>query len=315
MRILITGAAGNLGSFMARFLTDSPHQLRLMIHRKELAPELQAAPNVEVVRADLGDPSTLVGVCEGVDSIVHFAGVLFEPRPASFLPRTNVSFVENLLAEARAAEVGKFILISFPHVEGDTTPERPASGRMDGNPPSVHAQTRLQAERAVLTHAQGSPTTAVILRSGTIYGRGVLMIEAARRLMRWRLLPVWRGSTWYHWLALPDFLSAVRAAIESEHVQGIYHLGDDQPLPIQDGLDRFAAHWGFPRPARLPGWIFYVAATLVEIFALLTGSASPLHRDFIRIGMVSHVGDTDRMKAELLPELAYPRLDDGLSLL
>ena len=141
------------------------------------------------------------------------------------------------------------------------------------------------------------------------------MIEAARWLMRRRLLPVWREPTWYHWLALPDFLSCVRAAIEGEGVRGIYHLGDDRPLTLQDGLDRIAAHWGFAKPLRLLRWIFYVAAAKVEAFALLTGSAAPLHRDFIRIGMVSHVGDTTRMKRELLPRLAYPSLDDGLSLL
>jgi uncharacterized protein YbjT (DUF2867 family) len=133
--------------------------------------------------------------------------------------------------------------------------------------------------------------------------------------MRRRMLPVWRQPTWYQWLAVPDFLSCVRAAIEGDQVRGIYHLGDDEPLTLQDGLDMFAAHWGYPKPIRLPRWSFFAAAAVVEAFAILTGSAAPLHRDFIRIGMVSHIGDTSRMKAELLPGLAYPSLDDGLSLL
>jgi nucleoside-diphosphate-sugar epimerase len=157
--------------------------------------------------------------------------------------------------------------------------------------------------------------TPVILRSGTIYGRGVLMLEAARWLMRRRMLPIWRKPTWYHWLALPDFLACARAAIEGESVGGIYQLGDDLPLTVQDGLDRFADHWGYPRSLRLPGWTFYAAATAVEAYALVTGRPSPLHRDFIRIGMISHVGDTTRMKEDLLPELAYPTLEDGLPLI
>ncbi len=315
MRVLITGAAGNLGGFLARFLLDSPHRLRLMTHRTEIGSDLGAAGNVEVVQADLSDPSTLEGVCTGVDCIVHFAGVLFEPRPARFLPLTNVVFVQNLLDEALAAGVEKFVLVSFPHVEGDTSPESPASGRLDIEPPSMHARTRLQAEREILKRSEGSGMIPVILRSGTLYGGGVLMLEAARWLMSRRMLPIWRKPTWYHWLALPDFLTCVRAAIESENVNGIYQLGDDLPLTIQDGLDRLADHWGYPRPWRLPGWTFYFAATVVEAFAVVTGKSSPLHRDFIRIGMISHVGDTTRMKEDLLPELAYPTLDDGLPLL
>lgn len=315
MRILITGAAGNLGSFLAAALIESPHELRLMTHRTEMAPDLRAGSNVEVLRADLGAPGTLTGVCTGVDCIVHVAGVLFKPRPASFLARTNVTYVENILQTAIREGVGKFILVSFPHVEGDTTPTNPATGRLDATPPSVHARTRLEAERLVLDRAEGTTTSPVILRTGTVYGRGVLMIEAARWLMQSRLLAVWRGATWYHWLALPDFLSCARAAIESDGVRGIYHLGDDKPLTLQDALDRIADHWGVARPPRLPRWTFYAAATAVEAFALITGSTAPLHRDFIRIGMVSHFGDTARMKQDLLPQLAYPSLEKGLCLL
>lgn len=65
----------------------------------------------------------------------------------------------------------------------------------------------------------------------------------------------------------------------------------------------------------MPGWTFFAAATAVEAYALITGKPSPLHRDFIRIGMISHVGDTTRMKEDLLTALKYPTLDDGLTLL
>jgi hypothetical protein len=40
-----------------------------------------------------------------------------------------------------------------------------------------------------------------------------------------------------------------------------------------------------------------------------------LTRDFIKIGMVSSVADTTRMKRELLPRLAYPSLTAGIELL
>jgi nucleoside-diphosphate-sugar epimerase len=37
--ILITGAAGNLGSLLARYLVQGGHKLRLMYHRKPLATQ------------------------------------------------------------------------------------------------------------------------------------------------------------------------------------------------------------------------------------------------------------------------------------
>jgi uncharacterized protein YbjT (DUF2867 family) len=43
MRLLITGAAGNLGSRLARSLLDSRHELRLMVHRRPLPFDEEAA--------------------------------------------------------------------------------------------------------------------------------------------------------------------------------------------------------------------------------------------------------------------------------
>ena len=87
------------------------------------------------------------------------------------------------------------------------------------------------------------------------------------------------------------------------------------PLTLQAFLDRAAAHWGYKRPIRLPGWLFPLAGLLVELGATVLRKPAPITRDFIRIGKASYVGDTTRMRQELLPDLAYPSLDSGLSLL
>lgn len=315
MRVLITGAAGNLGSLLTRSMLPGPHTLRLLVHRKALPFDISAFPNASVYRADLGDPGTLAAPCAGIDCIVHFAGLLFAPRPERFLPKTNVGYVQNLVAAALAAGVGKFILISFPHVEGQSSPTRPATGRLDGHPTSVHARTRLAAEQHLFQACKGTSMVPISLRAGMIYGRGVLMIEAGRWLLRHRLLGVWREPTWIHLLALPDFLRCVASAIEGEHVAGIYNLGDDEPLTLQEFLDTIATRWGFRKPWRAPRRAFYIAGWCCEAFATLFRTASPLTRDFIRIGMASYVMDTSRMKQELVGTLDFPRLKDGLILL
>lgn len=313
--ILITGAAGNLGGLLARHLVPSGNALRLMVHRKPLAEDVAKAPNVSAVQADLADPRTLPPVVAGVDVAIHFAGVLFAPRPERFLPETNTRWFSNLLAAALEARVGRVILISFPHVEGPTSVEQPATGRLDRRPMSMHAQTRLEAERLLLARSQGTATTPVVLRLGMVYGRGILMIDAARWLARRRLLCVWREETTMQLLATVDYLSAVEAAILKPGVQGIYHVGDEQPVSLQRFLDEACRVWGCPRPRRVPAWLIYAAAALCEGFALIAGTPSPLTRDFIRIGRVSHWGDTRRARQELIPQLRYPTLESGLSTL
>src|SRR5204862_3232847 len=119
------------------------------------------ASSVEVVQADLARPETLPPVVEGSDCIVHFAGRLFHPRPEKFLPETNTRWFGNLLDAALAARIQRVILISFPHVEGPTTPDHPATGRLDSEPISVHAHTRLEEERLLFSRTQGTATTPV----------------------------------------------------------------------------------------------------------------------------------------------------------
>jgi hypothetical protein len=107
------------------------------------------------VQADLRDPATLGPALSGVDAVVHFAGVLFAPRPERFLPETNTRWFDHLVAAALEARVARLILVSFPHVEGPTSTDEPATGRLDREPVSVHARTRLaEVLPPVLPHAR-----------------------------------------------------------------------------------------------------------------------------------------------------------------
>ena len=313
--ILITGAAGNLGSLLARHLIPGGHKLRLMYHKKPLPADLASAPNVSPVQADLAKPETLPPAIAGANVIVHFAGILFAPRPERFLPVTNTQWFSNLVQAALKAKVERIILISFPHVEGPTTVQQPATGRLDRQPISVHAKTRLEEERLLFERTKETATTPVVLRLGMVYGRGILMIDAARWLAERRLLGVWREPTLFQLISIADYLRATEAAILKPGIRGIYHVGDEQPVTLQQFLDEACCVWNCPRPFRTPLWTVYAVAGLCELFGAIARRPSPLTRDFITIGRVSHWGDTRRAREELIPELTYSTLKDGLSTL
>ena len=312
MNILIVGASGNLGSLLTKHLLSTQHHLRLLTHRRNLPFDLPEKANAEIVRGDLDDRASLRTVCENIDCIVYLAGVLFRPRPERFLHRTNTVYVQNILHAAVPAGVKKFILVSFPHVEENTTPENPAKGLLDAEPKSIHARTRLEAEKFLFHACEGRTITPIVLRAGVIYGREVKLIKAARWLMRRRLMAIWRNPTWLHLLALPDFLHIVRIVLDKESLSGIYNLCDDQPVLLQDFVDRLATHWGYPAPWRLPASAFYAVALLGETFATIFHTATPLTRDMVRMGMTSVVADTSRLKQEIVATLTYPALDTGI---
>jgi nucleoside-diphosphate-sugar epimerase len=231
-----------------------------MYHRTPLPPDLACTQNVVPVQADLAKPETLSPAVAGATVVVHFAGVLFAPRPERFLPVTNTQWFSNLVEAALAARVERVILMSFPHVEGPTSPDQPATGRLDREPISVHAKTRLQEEQLLFERTKGTRTAPVILRLGMVYGRGILMIDAARWLAERRLLGVWREPTWYQLISIADYLRATEAAILKPGIRGIYHVGDEKPVTLQDFLDEACRVWGCPRPIRMPVRVIYLAA-------------------------------------------------------
>ncbi|MDR0506906.1 MAG: NAD(P)-dependent oxidoreductase [Dysgonamonadaceae bacterium] len=311
--ILITGAAGNLGGLLANYLKN--RNLHLLIHKKDVNNELKNHPNIQIFRADLKNKATLHEPLKNVDTVVHFAGVLFKAKPEKFLPVTNTLFFNNLLDVAIEQKVKKIILISFPHVEGETTPQCPAKGRLDGNPNSVHAKTRLQEEKCLLEKCEKAGITAISLRTGMVYGKGILMPDAAEWFGKHYLLGVWKKPTYIHLISKDDFLSATTAAIDNPNVKGIYHIGDDGIQTLQQFLDGMAKYKHFHKAWRMPLWMIETAAQVFETFSSIFGVKSPLTKDFIKIGQISYYGDTSRMKAELLPDLKYKTFEDGLEIM
>lgn len=250
-----------------------------------------------------------------IDCVVYVAGVLFKPRPERFLNKTNTIYVQNMVDAALQAGVRRFVLISFPHIEENTTPDSPATGLLDVQPGSIHARTRLEAEKYLFGACKDKPMKPLVLRAGVIYGRDVKLIEAARRLMQYGLLAVWRNPTWIHLLALPDFLRSVEIAIERDTLSGIYNLCDDYPTTLQEFLDALAAHWGYHKPRRLPEFCFHGAAGFCETLATIFHTRTPLTRDMIHMAMTSVVADTSRTKREIRQDLLYPSFRTGLSIL
>lgn len=313
-KIAITGAAGNLGSLLAQGMKDMGINLNLLMHNKDVANDLKRKDNVTVFKVDLASKENLFGALQNVDVVVHFAGVLFKANPEKFLPTTNTQYFKNLLTVAVRQKVKRVILISFPHVEGECTPDKPARGVLSGNPVSMHARTRLEEENLLFQYGDKYQFEAVSLRVGMVYGKGLLMIDAAQWFAHHWLLGVWKKPTYIHLISKNDFVDATIAAIMTADVRGIYHIGDEGKQTLQQFLDDITAYKGNRKPWRMPVWMIMTAAKLSELGSKILGTRSPLTVDFVKIGMVSYYGDTSRMRKELLPTLRYRTYKEGLEL-
>ncbi|MGH7766576.1 MAG: NAD-dependent epimerase/dehydratase family protein, partial [Candidatus Binatia bacterium] len=110
---------------------------------------------------------------------------------------------------------------------------------------------------------------------GMVYGRGILMVDTARWPAERRLLGVWREPTWFQLISTEDYLRAAEVAALKPGVRGIYHVGDEKPVTLQEFLDKACAAWHCRRPFRTPVWTVYAVATLCELLAAILKKPSP----------------------------------------
>ncbi|MFE5916231.1 NAD-dependent epimerase/dehydratase family protein [Streptomyces sp. NPDC056468] len=110
--VLLTGAAGGLGTLMRDLLPAYGYELRLL----DLRP-IEGEPGAIV--ADLADREALREAVRGVDAIIHLAGISLE-APFEKILRANIEGTYNLYEAAREEGVGRIVFASSNHAVGFT---------------------------------------------------------------------------------------------------------------------------------------------------------------------------------------------------
>lgn len=111
-RILITGAAGQLGAFLREGLAGK-YRLRLL----DVAAIDDLGPGEESVTADITDLESMAGAMEGVDAVVHLAAVSVEDAWEQILPN-NIVGCYNVFEAARRHGVKRIVFASSNHAIG-----------------------------------------------------------------------------------------------------------------------------------------------------------------------------------------------------
>ncbi|MCC5885990.1 MAG: NAD(P)H-binding protein [Gammaproteobacteria bacterium] len=173
MKIALCGANSNVGqNLLAHVLAAADITAVAMVRSQRAADALPASDRIRPVVADYEDAAELARHFEGVDAVVHLAGVLFEARGSSYA-RANVATTAAVVAAAKAAGAGQVIFIS-------------ALGAASG---SANPYLRSKGEAEDLVRASGLPGT--ILRTPMLLGPGSAaasaLLRSASRSQAWVL--------------------------------------------------------------------------------------------------------------------------------
>ncbi|MFI5780586.1 NAD-dependent epimerase/dehydratase family protein [Nocardia sp. NPDC051570] len=112
-RVLITGAAGIVGTLMRPRLARSGRVLRLL----DLAPLRPSGPGEEIVTGSVTDPRIMAEACRDVDALIHLGGISREDGWERIV-EVNIGGTQTVLEAARVAGVSRVVLASSNHAVG-----------------------------------------------------------------------------------------------------------------------------------------------------------------------------------------------------
>lgn len=165
----------------------------------------------------------------------------------------------------------------------EETPATPASER---------GQRRLAAEIDWRELGRTTGKSVNVFRLPGIYGPGRSAIED---VMAGTARSIIKPGQVFNRIHVADIASAVIGAIARALPDRVYNITDDEPGPPQDVVTYAAQLLGAPPP---------------PVLDFATANLSPMARSFYS---ESKRVRNDRMKAELLPQLAYPTYREGLA--
>jgi len=170
---LITGAAGFIGSSLARALLERDEGVRGLDNfstgKRENIADLA---RLEFRTADLLDPAAVAEACRGVDYVLHEAAIPSVPKSVSepaACNRANVEGTINLLIAARDARVKRVVYAGSSSIYGES-PMLPKREAMTPDPISPYAVSKLAGELYMTSFYRVYGLETVTLRYFNVFG-------------------------------------------------------------------------------------------------------------------------------------------------
>lgn len=232
MKVLVTGANGFVGAAIVDHLAEVGHDV-VAASRTPRSGDLGRLREVRL--PDLKSETFGTELFEGVDAVVHAAGMAHQPRHTSEddLHRVNGIAAGSVAAAARAAGVNRFVLISsmraiWGPVSSISLPEETIPA-----PADAYGRSKLTGEIRV---REAFPN-AVILRPPAVHGAGAKgKIGALGRLARSQLPLPLRGLRGRHSVVSDrNLAAAVDFVLGCSRVQpGPLHVADASPVGLDE---------------------------------------------------------------------------------
>jgi hypothetical protein len=306
--VLVTGGTGFIGRYLVEALVAAGAQVTILArpHGESLQIARRRSDQVKHRHGDLTEPGSLVGVCDGIDTVFHLAGYAHAEDGSTSLDesphwRITVEGTQVLLDHACAAGVKRLIFVSTVKAMGEGS-DACLDETSPTKPEDHYGVAKREAERLVLAAGQRCGVHTTVLRLPMVYGRhnaGNLprMITA---IERGRFPPLPEVNNRRSMVHVEDVVQALLLAAERSISSGqIYLVTDENVYSSCRIYESICAALGRQPPAwRVPAWLLWATGRVGNVLRALHLPA-PLTTEALRKLLGSAWYSCDKAKREL----------------
>lgn len=244
-KILITGGAGFIGSHFVEALVAAYPEHRIIVLDKMtyaadiayIAPLLEQH-RVQLVMGDICDFETTRKLVQDCDLVVHAAAESHVDRSfhsSILFTQTNALGTHTVMEACREVGVPRIIHVSTDEVYGEVL-----SGEVDEtgelNPTNPYSASKAAAEMIVNGYRHSFKLPVVVVRANNVYGirqfPEKLIPRCIMSLIDGKKIPLHGdGSNVRHYLAAPDFASALVLLARKGEINETYNIGSREEYP------------------------------------------------------------------------------------
>ena len=220
--ILVTGASGFIGSHLVDHLRSSGRPVRCLVRRTSSLRYLSGA---ELAYGDLASGEGIEPALNGVDCVIHLAGVTKALRPQDYYAG-NARATANLVS-AMAGHPARLVHVSSLAAAGPSPAGVPLDEHTPPAPFTHYGKSKLEGERIA-----GSREGTVIVRPSVVYGpRDTDVFQLLRAVCRGVVLEISGPERWFSAIYVKDLAEALALASSVPCAAGrTYFLAHPKPL-------------------------------------------------------------------------------------
>ncbi|MBY0356407.1 MAG: NAD(P)-dependent oxidoreductase [Candidatus Obscuribacterales bacterium] len=272
LKICVTGSSGMVGYHTVKRLLEKGHEAIALVRTGSDTTKLSALRGVRIVPVDLSEQASIEKAISGCDIFIHAAGIVDPLATRDEIFSVNVQGTRNALAAAESCALKQFIQISSLSVITGQNDQY----NVNEEAPLVYcgeayADSKVEAEKSVMTYFKKGPMLATILRPGFIYGpmERAWMPRLINNLKQRKAMLIDGGKKQCNLIYIENLVTAIELSLLNDKAANqAFNLTDGETITKKQLFDSICDELGFARiTKKVPSWLARPVCEIISSIA------------------------------------------------